>query len=230
MDIEIKSLIELSKPTSRPGIYEYLKSNISQDRNTLFVITGPTGSGKSTFIECLSSKFPRIQTATTRTKRASESMDTYLWMNETINKNESREDYQIRLVSKYGLVESDYHEANLYGVPGKNLINVLKESHSIIGIEKNGVQKLKALVKDKYNLICFFILPDNFEQITERISKDRNDIVTRIEFAKDEIATSIQIANYFVHNTEMNIYSGSEDPLEYMKNNLNEFIYSLIGT
>lgn len=229
MDPEIKSLLDKSKPITTPGIYEFKSVEIDKSKPTLFIFCGPSGSGKSTFIKKLSEKITKVKTATTRKERRPEEDDnSFLWINETKFEDESFEDFQVRMEMKYDLLESNLHAGNIYGTPRSELEKALSEGKAIISTENNGAKALQKKLANQVNMITFFVLPDSFEELRKRASSTRNDFDERLKVARKEVEDSEEITNFYIHNTEQNIYSGEENPLEFTIKNLEEFVQNIL--
>lgn len=229
MDPEIKKLLIASKPTEFPGIFENKAVNLDKSKASLFVFIGPTGSGKSTFVKDLAKKYPKVKTATTRTEmREDENEDSFLWIKENKFEDEAWEDFQFRLEHKYGLLESNLFAGNIYGTPKDEVEKALENGNAVINMENNGAKVLLAKLSHQINIIIFFVLPDSFEELKKRAGANRNDLEERLRIAKKEIEDSSEITNFYIHNTETNIYSGNENPLEFIQNSLKKFIQNIL--
>lgn len=228
---EIQEIIANSRITVFPGIYENKALNIDKKKSTLVMIVGPTGSGKSTFLESLvNNSFQKVVTATTRSKRNDEDDNAYIWIKEKQYPGETVEEYVKRIKSKYDLIEYNVFANNIYGTPKKSIDAALKKGKAVIAIENNGAREIKKQYESKVNILIFFILPDNFEQIKNRIRESRNDIEDRIQIAKKEIVDSQEITNYYIHNTEFQIYTKTnESPLDNSIKNFISFLKYILN-
>lgn len=226
---EIKDILQNLQQYEYPGIY--INKEITHKKNLpfLFVLTGPTGSGKTTFLNYLSSFYHKVTTATSRQKRDDESDDSYIWMTEKKKENETIDDYILRLKEKYYLVETNFFADNVYGTPKSSILSSIQLGNSIIGIDNEGVKSLLNLENLNVNIVILFILPDSIDSIYKRVNNTRNDLEKRIETAKKELSEASEITNYFIHNTELKIYCDeNEIPLERTKYELLNFTRKLI--
>lgn len=232
IDPNIQELLDSSKPTDFPGIYENHQLILNPSLPFLFTVIGPTGSGQTTFLTALSNAgFGRIKTATTRSIRPdTDKPNAYIWLQETKSEAESIKEFEDRVREKYNLIESNTHAGQVYGAPKEALLEALKTNKAVIlQSENNGVQALRTKLEGIANLVVFFSLPDNMDQIRQRIANTRNEIEERIEIAKQQIADSEAVADFYIHNTENPTYCGKgNDPLECMKEGLVKFCENLM--
>jgi len=231
IDKEVDEILVKSPSTRFFGIYENITPAIDKKKPTLVIIIGPTGVGKSTFIKSLiENAFHKVTTATTRPKRRSDEPDEYIWITDKKDPYEPEEVYIKRLKDRYDFIEFNTFAYNIYGTPRKSLEIALEGGKAVIGIENNGAREIKKQFEEKANILIFFVLPDNFDQIKRRIKGSRNDIKERIEIAKKEIADSHTITNFYIHNTELPLYSKpDETPLDHSRQNLVNFLKYLLN-
>ncbi|MDC1312339.1 guanylate kinase [Burkholderiales bacterium] len=151
----------------------------------IFIISAPSGTGKSSLIEALIAKDNAIKksiSVTTRQPRSGEKNGQhYLFTNET--------DFQRRLKDGEFLEYARVH-GNLYGT-SKFLVEKELEKHNdlILEIDYQGAQ----VIRNHYPLsICIFVLPPNKTLLRSRLEKrNTDDIATierRLEAASNEIS------------------------------------------
>lgn len=231
MSPEIEAILNSSKKTPFPGIYENRPLVINKELPFLFVVVGPTGSGKTTLMKALEDRFIRVKTATTRAWRESEEpKDAYIWIDDKQKPDESVTEYADRIAEAYGLFETNIFAGNIYGTPKQNVLNALKGGRAILGTENNGVKSLMEVFASDANIVIMFVLPDSYKEIIKRVHGKRNDLDERIKTAEIEIQDSKSFVNYYIHNTELNIYSqdSGKSPLDFTKQNLISFVNNLM--
>ena len=207
------------------------ENRLLNEANNFFVILGPTGSGKTTLMDSLLTRFVRIKTATTRGWRQDEEpQDAYMWIEAAKQENESIEQFRQRVAEQFDLFETNIFADNVYGTPRQNVLTALKGGRAILGTENHGVKKLIEVFSNEANIVTIFVLPDSFDEMIRRVHGTRNDLNERMETAKVEIEDSKSFVNYYVHNTEQQLYSQNTkySPLEFTKKNLLNFVNNLM--
>ena len=155
-------------------------------QNKLIIISSPSGAGKTTICNHLLKKIKNIEisvSCTTRPQRKAEiNGQDYFFL----SKNEF-----IKLKKKKYFIETakvfDYY----YGSPFKNIEKAFnKNKHILFDIDWQGAKKLRKNF-NKSNIIDFFILPPNKEELKKRLKKrgrDNNiEIRKRLSLAVSEI-------------------------------------------
>ena len=155
-------------------------------QNKLIIISSPSGAGKTTICKHLLKKIKNIEisvSCTTRPQRKAEiNGQDYFFL----SKNEF-----IKLKKKKYFIETakvfDYY----YGSPFKNIEKAFnKNKHILFDIDWQGAKKLRKNF-NKSNIIDFFILPPNKEELKKRLKKrgrDNNiEIRKRLSLAVSEI-------------------------------------------
>ncbi|MFZ3085713.1 MAG: guanylate kinase [Candidatus Hydromicrobium sp.] len=153
-------------------------------RGKLFIVSGPSGSGKSSLINDIvneSDDFVRSISVTTRPKRKDETSGRQYHF---INKDEFEE-----LIEKDMLLEWADYAGYLYGTPKKFVTEKLsKGKNLILVIEVQGAMQVIKKMKDTY---LIFITTSSFKELEERIKKRRADSLEemnkRLEIAKSEL-------------------------------------------
>jgi guanylate kinase len=153
-------------------------------RGTLFVISGPSGVGKSTLVrEALSEldNFTRSTSATTRSARTGEVQGkNYHFLSETEFK---------KLIENKQLLEWVEYCGYYYGTPVKFVEdNLSKGINVVLEIEVIGAMKVKKTMPNAY---LIFITVSDTVQLEKRLWKRATEcetvILNRIEKAKEEM-------------------------------------------
>jgi guanylate kinase len=160
--------------------------------NKIFVVSAPSGAGKTTVVRKVLEKFPEIVfsiSATTRAKRDFEvdGVD-YFFMSEGEFKKKIELDEFVEWESFYGY---------FYGTL-KSFVNseIEKGKSVLLEVDVKGALKIKEVYPDA---IMIFILPPNIEVLKNRLinrkTESKEDLNKRIERATMEIG----FQNYFQH-------------------------------
>ncbi len=159
----------------------------SAERGTLYIISAPSGTGKSTIVSELLRSDPNIYfsiSATTRQPREGETdgVDYYFI---------KREEF-LKLVDSGGMLEHAEFCGNLYGTPRKAVYDKLDEGHDVIlEIETVGAMSVKAVCPEA---VSIFILPPSLSELRNRLTARATDsdetISRRIAEARPEIEKS----------------------------------------
>lgn len=153
-------------------------------RGKLFIVSGPSGSGKSSLINDIVSKsdnFVRSISVTTRPRRKNETCGCQYHF---VSNNEFDE-----LIEKNMLLEWAFYAGYLYGTP-KNFVteNLNKGKNVILVIEVQGAMQVIKKMKGAY---LIFITTSSFKELEERIKKRGTDnseeIKMRLGIAKSEM-------------------------------------------
>lgn len=169
-------------------------------KGTLFVISGPSGTGKGTVIKALLENhkddvFLSIS-ATTRLPRDGETDGTHYYF-------KTQDEFQ-SMIENNGLLEWACFCGNYYGTPKKSVDDMLETGIDVIlEIEIQGAMKLKEKdVCAKY----IFILPPSFEELKQRLigrQTETPDVIEkRLETAKGELPYA-QKYDYVVVNDDV---------------------------
>ena len=138
-------------------------------KGNLFVISGPSGTGKGTVCNMLLQKEPLSLSisATTRDRREGEEEGvTYNYL--------SKEQFK-KLIDDNGMLEWAEYNGNYYGTPRKNVENILSEGKNVLlEIEPQGALRVKQLFPEA---VLIFLIPPSMKELKNRlIGRGREDI------------------------------------------------------
>lgn len=158
--------------------------SLSQPKGNIFVISGPSGTGKSTIRKKLLSIFPHLKFSVSYTtrplrKEEKEGIDYHLishkQFEEMINKGEFAEWAEVH--------------GHLYGTPAQPLKSAIAKGEDILlEIDVQGGEKIKTTFPEA---VLIFILPPNFKELENRIHTramdNQEEIKRRLQIARREI-------------------------------------------
>ena len=168
-------------------------------RGIIFILSAPSGAGKTTLINALRKVFPEIQmsvSCTTRTRRDGE-----------VN----RRDYHFITARQFAALRSrkDFAEwalvhGCLYGTPRKPLDRcIAKGCDMLLDIDVQGARKIK---KRYPEAVSVFILPPSMRELRRRLAARATDskatISRRLANAQGEIRNVIHY-DYYVVNRDI---------------------------
>lgn len=151
----------------------------------LFVVSGPSGVGKSTVVERIlqiDTSLTRIVTCTTRPIRSTERHGVdYFFL--------TREEFSTKLQNEEFIEYSEVY-GNYYGILLSVVADQIKSSSNAIAvINWKGFEKVKAKFGDQVRGI--FINPPSVEELTSRINKRNTDsrevINIRLKLAQEDM-------------------------------------------
>lgn len=160
------------------------KNRSTTRRGCLFIVSAPSGAGKTTLCHKLSSTLPNLQHSvsyTTRPRRPGEVNNRdYTFVNEKVFRN---------MVKKGEFVEWAKVHGHLYGTAKKRLEEMLNKGIDVIlDIDTQGAGQIKKKYTDG---IYIFILPPSMKILRERLKKrmcnSKEEIKKRLKRAVEEI-------------------------------------------
>jgi guanylate kinase len=176
---------------------------MKNSENNIFVLSGPSGVGKSTLAEKLLTDLDRLKKTisfTTRIKRASEidGVD-YHFIDEPEFKKMVENNEFIEWIQVYN---------NYYGTAISTLKKMLVKTDILMVIEMNGAKNIKKYFP--HNAILIYMLPPSLDELEKRLfnrgcNTSKKDITKRLSSAKDEIkrlTSPIAFYDYAVINDE----------------------------
>ncbi len=167
-------------------------------QGTLFVVTGPSGVGKTAVVERVLPLIPnahRLVTCTTRGLREGEI--------DGVDYNFLTRDVFQGLIDRGEMVEWDEHYGNLYGIRKADVERHLAEGGpTFIWIDTEGAKTLKALWPEA---VVIFLTAESKEVLESRIrsrgTTSEADVQIRLDRLPSELAYE-EKADYVVENAE----------------------------
>lgn len=167
-------------------------------KGIIFVISAPSGTGKTTICERLLKSLPNLKMSishTTRKPRISErdGVDYYF-----IDKTKFKE-----MINNNDFIEWAEVYGNFYGT-SKNIINELLNSGNdiLLDIDTQGAKNIKKIYPES---VLILILPPSIEELKRRLSKRKekfNIIKSRLDRVADEII-QYELYDYLVINDNL---------------------------
>ena len=186
--------------------------------SNIFIITAPSGAGKTTLVKALCKKIKNLKESisyTTRPQRSSEKNGKdYYFISEIEFKNMINNSYFIEYAKVFGY----YYGTSKKWIKSQNN----QEKDIILEIDWQGAKEIRKKIS---NSISIFILPPSISSLRERLKKRKQDslqvIEKRLIKAQDEIKNYIDF-NYVIINDNFNIaIKNLENIILSTKNNKN---------
>lgn len=166
------------------------------NKGLLVILSGPSGSGKDTVLDCIHKRDIPIQRSismTTREKRDGETdgIDYYFVTKEYFEKQ----------INEKKMLESALYSSNYYGTPKGPVDRWLDEGKTVVlKIEVQGAEKIKKMYPDS---VSIFIMPPSMQILERRLRKRETDSEESILMRLDAALGEIQCAekyDYIVFN------------------------------
>ncbi|MEE0946385.1 MAG: guanylate kinase [Acutalibacteraceae bacterium] len=165
-------------------------------KGTVFIISGPSGSGKDTIMTALFKRHPEIKlsiSSVTREMRVGEvEGEKYHFI--------SREEFEQQL-KEDAFLEHNLFVDNYYGTPKKPVIDCIENGDDIIvEIDVNGAAQVREKLPEA---VSIFIMPPSYEELKRRLIGRGTDspevIEKRLASALSEIERAVEY-DYVVKN------------------------------
>lgn len=167
------------------------QEHIIERRGLMFVLSSPSGAGKTTITRALLEKNDSLHvsvSATTRPRRAGEvhGQDYYFIDIPTFDK----------MVANGEMLEHAKVFGNYYGTPKEPVEEALSEGKDIIfDIDWQGTQQLKQVIQD--DLVSVFILPPSHKDLEKRLRNRSLDTKESEEQIKDRMSKAADEISHF---------------------------------
>lgn len=164
----------------------------------LIVISGPSGAGKDTIVQCMKARgmpFHFVVTATTRPRRASEiNGKDYFFV--------SKEEFA-RMIEEDELIEYAVVYGDYKGIPKQQVREALESGKDVVmRLDVQGAETVRKLVP---NAILIFMTVDNEEELERRLRERKTETVEelalRIATARKELQR-VEAFDYVVVNAD----------------------------
>lgn len=198
------------------------------NKGGIFVVSGPSGSGKDTLLSELFKKCPEIKfsiSSVTRPMRAGEKEgEKYNFI--------SRKEFE-EMLQRDELLEHNVYVGNYYGTPKTPVLNASKNGEDIIiEVDVNGAKQIREKLPQA---VSIFIMPPSFAELEKRLSgrgtETEEVIAERMNSALFEIERATEY-DYIVVNDDIDtavndiiqIISGSRLMLKRQKHIIDEVL------
>ena len=168
-------------------------------RGNIYVVTAPSGTGKTTLVRALLAADPKVQLSvsfTTRPPRAGE-------VNGKDYNFVSREEFE-RMIADCALLEHAEVFGNYYGTSQVWIESMLAQGQDILlEIDWQGAQQVRRLLPEA---IGIFILPPSLATLEERLrgrGKDSEEVILRRLSAAREEISHVDEFDYVVINDHL---------------------------
>jgi guanylate kinase len=168
-------------------------------RGLLFIVSAPSGAGKTTLVERLVEQLPRLRMSRSYTSRAARAGET-----DGVDYN-----FVSRVRFEAMIAAGDFLEwapvfGNLYGTCASETESLLEAGDDVVlVIDVQGARKVRAR---GVTATTVFVMPPSFEVLEQRLrgrSKDAEpEIQRRLQVARDEVAAFTEY-DYVVVNDEL---------------------------
>jgi guanylate kinase len=173
---------------------------LEREKGNIFVVSAPSGAGKTTIVKNVLSSFPELSfsiSATTRAKRGNET--------EGVDYHFISEMEFLEIIERNDFIEWEKFYDYYYGTPKGFIEEKIKSGISVLlEVDVKGALNIKAIYPEA---ILIYISPPSFEILVERLksrkTEDENDLRKRIERAKMELSLRGKF-DYLVENKDLN--------------------------
>ncbi len=171
-------------------------------RGRLFVLSGPSGVGKSTVLEQIRAMLPQLWysvSATTRRQRPGEI--------DGVNYHFVTEEQFVELIERARLLEHAYFAGHRYGTPRDPVEERLAAGDDVLlEIEVQGARQVRAAPGLGAEAVLIFLAPPSFDELARRLvgrgTEDEATRQARLAAARDELAAESEF-DHTVVNTDV---------------------------
>ena len=188
-----------NSPSAGPGVSPSTTTGSERGRGLLFIVSAPSGAGKTTLVERLVEQIPQLKMSRSYTSRAARAGET-----DGVDYNfVSRARFE-EMIAAGDFLEWAPVFGNLYGTCASETETILAGGQDVVlVIDVQGARKVRAR---GVAAITVFVMPPSFEVLEHRLrgrSKDsETEIQRRLQVARDEVAAFTEY-DYVVVNDEL---------------------------
>jgi guanylate kinase len=169
------------------------------DAPILFIVSGPSGSGKGTFLTHIAEQnrdLIRVQTFTTRPPRPNETAADYNFITEA--------EFHAKCDSGEIFESTRTYEDHYYGSPSR-LIRADEPHDLMVELEVKGMLRLKSLSQRR--VVSIFVMPPSLEALSERIKARHHEdnFEARLDKAKDQVSYAYAF-DYILVNDDVDVF------------------------
>lgn len=170
-------------------------------KGKLFILSAPSGTGKTTLVRRLVKEFPQVIGNISYTSRAprgeeKEGVDYHFI---------SREEFE-RMLKKGAFLEYATVYGEFYGTEKKKVEKLLESGkHVFLVIETQGALQ----IREKMEAVSIFVFPPSIEVLCARLqgrgTETPEQIEKRISWAKNEMKVGLESYNYQIINEDIDV-------------------------
>src|SRR3954452_4025506 len=185
--------------SSDPGLSALASGGVGRRGGLLFIVSAPSGAGKTTLVERLLEQLPHLRMSRSYTSRAARQGET-----DGVDYNfVTRERFE-RMAAEREFLEWADVFGNLYGTCAADTERMLAAGEDVVlVIDVQGAREVRSR---QSGAICVFVMPASSAELEQRLrgrSKDSEAAIRRrLTVAKDEVA-SFSEYDYIVVNDEL---------------------------
>ena len=174
---------------------------MSSDRGLLFIVSAPSGTGKTTLVERLAQRVPGLRMSRSFTSRAPRPGEA-----DGVDYNFISRGRFEWMIESGGFLEWADVFGNLYGTGLHETESVLASGTDLVLVID--VQGARQVRRSRFEHVGVFVLPPSFDVLCTRLkarSKDSPDqIARRLDVARQEV-TAVDEYDYVVVNDEVQV-------------------------
>ncbi len=169
------------------------------NKGVIFIISGPSGSGKDTLMVELFKKCPEIKFSISSITRAMREGEV-----EGVKYNFISKEQFEQMIKEDKLLEYNSYVGNYYGTPRKPVEDEIEKGNNIlIEVDVNGAAQIKEKMPEA---VSMFIMPPSFEELERRLSgrgtESEELIRKRMQSSLDEIKRASEY-DYIIVNDDI---------------------------
>ena len=172
---------------------------MNENKGILMILSGPSGSGKDTVLDCLTAMDDSFRVSISMTTR--EIRDNEI---DGVNYYFTNREYFEKQISDNQVLEFAEYAGNYYGTPKAPVDKMLSEGKNVVlKIEVQGAAKIRKIYPD---VVSIFLMPPSMSVLEKRLrgrgSEDEETINHRLYIAGQEIKRANEY-DYIVINDEI---------------------------